>query len=148
MRRTNRRQKGNVTVELALALAILIPIFVGVIRFGMACFYFGELQNAVRSGARYASYRTYNSSTATPADDWAQAVKNVTVYGTPAGGTRPVVPGLTTGNVTVTVTFDRQTPDQVKVSITNFRMNLLVASQTINKPAAQIPYVGRYAPPA
>lgn len=148
MRRKNRGRRGNVTVELALAMAILIPAFMGVIRFGLACFYFGELQNAVRTGARYASYRTYNSSTTVPAADWAQAVKNVTVYGSPAGGTRPVVPGLTPANVSITVTFDRQMPDQVKISITNYRMNLLVASRTINKPAAEIPYVGRYAPPA
>lgn len=148
MRQQRRRQKGNVTIELALAIAILIPLFVGVIRFGMACFYFGELQNAVRTGARFASYRTYNSSTSTPAADWTDAVKNVTVYGSPTGGTRPVVPGLTPANVTVTVTFDRQVPDQVKVSITNFRMNLLVASRTVSKPSTEIPYVGRYAPPA
>jgi Flp pilus assembly protein TadG len=141
------RQRGNVTVEMALAFAILIPVFVGVVRFGMACFYFSELQNAVRAGARFGSYRTYNSASNIPAADWETAVKNTTVYGSPETGSRPVAPGLTPENVSVSVTFDRNVPDQVKVGITNYRMNLLVASIVINKPASEFPYVGRYAPP-
>jgi hypothetical protein len=142
-----RRQRGNVTIELALSFAILIPIFVGVVRFGMACFYFTELQNAVRAGARFGSYRTYNSASSTPSADWTTAVKNTTVYGSPATGTRSVVPGLTPANVDVRVTFDRSVPDKIRVSITNFRVNLLVATMTIHKPASEFPYVGRYAPP-
>lgn len=142
-----RNQRGNVTIEMALAFAILIPVFTGVVRFGMACFYFSELQSAVRAGARFASYRTYNSDTSTPSADWVTAVKNTTVYGSPVVGTKTVVPGLKPENVDVTVTFTRAVPDQVKVSIKNFKVNLLVASMTINKPASEFPYVGRYAPP-
>jgi hypothetical protein len=132
---------------MALALLILVPIFLGVIRFGVACFYFSELQNAVRTGARYGSYRTYNSASPTPTADWTAAVRNVTVFGAPGGGTRPVVPGLTPQNVSVEMTFTRAVPDQVRVRIQNYDVNLWVTTVRLQKPFAEYPYVGRYAPP-
>lgn len=147
--KTQRRQdqRGSVLVEMAFGLLVLVPVLLGVIQFGMVSFYFSELQNAVRTGARFASYRVYDSRNDNPSDNFVTAVRNVTVYGSPDGGTKPVVSGLTPANVDVQVIFERAVPDRIRISVKDFQINLLVAKYRLQKPSAEYPYVGRFAPP-
>jgi Flp pilus assembly protein TadG len=141
-----RKQGGNALIEFALAFGLLFPVLVGTFQFGYAFFLYNELQNAVRAGARYAAFKTYNSSSATPPAAFTDTVRNTVVYGNPAGGTIPVVPSLTTANVNLTVTFVNGVPGVMTVSIQNYTLNAFLKTFTIHRPSASFSYVGVYAP--
>ncbi|HEY3440535.1 MAG TPA: TadE family protein [Paludibaculum sp.] len=144
---TRKRQRGNALIEAALAFTVLCPMFIGTFQFGLGFLYYNELANTVRSAARYAALQTYTSSTSTPASSFSDAVKNIAVYGNPAGGTTPVVPGLQTSNASLVVTFLNGVPSTMDVSITNYQMDMVFTKIMLNKPKATFAYVGHYAPP-
>lgn len=150
MRMSTRSHKvrGNALVEFALSAAILLPGLIGTMQFGFSFLQYAKLEVAMREGARYAALRTYDSSTATPSAAFATAVQNMVVYSNPAGGTRPLVSGLTTDQVVVTMALYNGTPDMVTVKLANFQIDAAVAKITISgKPWATYRYQGRYAPP-
>src|SRR6185295_3771716 len=122
----NSRVRGSAMVEFALSVSLLVPVLVGVFQFGYAFYTYNRLIVAIRSGARYAALRTYDSSTSTPTDAYLSAVRNAVVYGNPNGGTDPVVPGLSTGQVAVTITMDKSLPDMATVYLTSFTANTMV----------------------
>jgi hypothetical protein len=119
-----RHSGGNALIEFALAL-----------------------QMAVREGARYAAFKTYDSGSSTPSSAFSTSVKNAVVYGNPAGGTTPIVPNLTTANVNLTVTWTNGIPTQMIVSIQNYTIDAFLKTFAINKPSASFNYVGVYAAP-
>ena len=118
----------------------------GTFQFGYAFFIYNELQNAVRQGARYAAFKTYDSSSSTPSTAFSDSVKNVVVYGNPTGGTTPIVPSLTTANVNLQVTYTSGVPAMMTVSIQNYTIDAFLRTFSIDKPAASFSYVGVYAP--
>ncbi len=138
-------------VEFTLSLGFLIPLFLGTWSFGYAFYLYSELENAARTGARYASLQTYDSATTTPSSAFLTAVQKATVYGDPAADTSsatPLVPGLTTSNVQLAVTFTSGVPSAVTVSITNFPLKTYMGSVTLtNKPYVWFPFVGTFGPP-
>jgi len=141
------RARGSVLVEFTLSATFLVGLFLGVWQFGYGFYIYSELEQAVRDGARYASLLTYNSSNSTPTAGFTTAVQNVVVYGNAAGGTTPVAPGLTTADVSVTVTFT-SVPTAITVAITNYRLPTYFGNQTLNgKPTTTFPFVGVYGPP-
>jgi Flp pilus assembly protein TadG len=164
--RNNRnRRKGNLIVELALASSLMVPLLAGTFQFGYSLYVYNNLQNAARAGARFASLRTYTSTTATPAADYTNEVKNMVVYGDPipagytsnngngngngnGGGSTntitapPVLRGLTTNNVEVTVTMNGTVPGTVTVRIINFTVDGLFNQFTFQKPAVTYTYNG------
>lgn len=142
-----RRQGGNAIIEFALAFGFLFPAVTGTFQFGYAFFVYNELQNAVREGARYAGFKTYESSSSTPTTAFTNEVKNSVVYGNPAGGTVPVVQNLTTDNVLVTVNWVNGVPGSITVSIQNYTLDAFLKTFTISKPSATFSYMGVYAPP-
>ncbi len=149
-RARGKRRRGNVLVELTLSLTFLSALFLGVWQYGYAFYIYGELEEAVRAGARYASLRTYNSASSTPTADFLAAVQNLVVYGdpAPAAGATPVAPGLATGNVSLTVTFSSSVPTQMTVAITNYQIPTYFGSTTLTgKPTTTFPFVGIYGPP-
>src|SRR5947209_1931659 len=118
-RQRARKQSGSVMVEFTLSLTFLIPLFLGAWSFGYTFFQYSQLENAVRSGARYAAMRTYDSATSTPSSSFSTAVKKMTVYGDPSADTStatPKVTGLTTDNVVLTVAFSSGAPSTVTVA--------------------------------
>ena len=142
-------ESGNAVIELALSLPVLVGLFLGTLQFGYSFFIYNELEQAVRAGARYASMRSYGSTSATPNSAYVAAVKNVVVFASPAGADKPVAPGLTTAHVTVTVAMLHGAPSAVTVAIDNYRLPQIIGSILLtNKPATQFPYLGVYAPPA
>ncbi len=142
------RERGGAFIEFALSFALLFSIFAGVFQFGYAFYIYNTLENAVRAGARYASLRVYDSGTETPSAAYLSAVRNTVVYGSPSGGGQPVVAGLTTSHVIVTMTMERNVPVQVAVAINEYTIDALFTSFNLTgKPAAAFPYVGRFAPP-
>ncbi len=144
-----RAQRGNAMVEFALAFGFLFAALAGAFEFGYSLQVYSTLQTAVRDAARNASMRVYDSASETPSAAYLSAVKNMAVYGDPAGGTRAVAPRLSTGNISVSVTFDRRVPYQVTVAVVNYRIDAVFATLTFSgKPKVTFPYLGRYAPPA
>jgi hypothetical protein len=108
---------------------------------------------AVREGARYASLKPYDSRTTTPTSAFQTAVQNMVVYGnsSPADGAAPIVPGLTAGNVQLTVTGGGAgtltAPTQITVSITGFQVDSVFGKWNLNgKPNATFPYTGILTP--
>jgi Flp pilus assembly protein TadG len=141
-----RRQRGNALIESALAFIVLVPVFLGTFQFGLAFYYYNHLASAVRAGARYASYRTYDSPSATPSSAYVEAVRNMAVYGDPNGGNLPVVKGLQPSHINVSVQTVNQVPAYVRVTVQNFPMNVVLKTFQVSKPEAVFPYLGVYAP--
>ncbi len=142
------RRRGSITVEFALAFVLLFSILGGVFQFGYSYFVYNALESAVRDAARYASLRAYDSLSTTPSTAFLNAVRNMAVYGNPAGGTQALAPGLSPAHIQLTVTFDRNVPYRMKVAVQNYRVQAIFTSFVLNgKPNTAFRYMGRYAPP-
>ena len=140
-------------LEFALGSSVLLAAFGGTFQFGYTFYRYNALQTAVTDGARYASVRPYNSTTTTPKDDFLLAVRNMVVYGSPAGGTTPVTPGLTIDKVTLTPSFTNSAgvvlgvPTFMTVAISGYAIDAIFATTTLTgKPKVTYPYVGIYSP--
>jgi Flp pilus assembly protein TadG len=150
-KKRKRAQSGSVMVEFTLSLSVLIPLFLGTWTYGYSFYRYSELENAVRAGARYASLQKYDSATSTPSSAFLTAVRKMTVYGDPAADPNtatPVVPGLTTGNVRLAVTFTSGAPRGMTVAIDNYTLPSFIGSVTLhNKPSVGFPFLGIFGPP-
>jgi Flp pilus assembly protein TadG len=145
--RSKRGQRGNAMVEFAIGAGILVTVFTGVFEFGYAFYIYNNLVAAVDNGARYAAYRTYDSASTTPTSAFNTAVQNMVVYGQPTTGTKPIAPGLGTGNVVLSPTFTNSVPTGMQVSLSGYQLNAIFKTFTLNKPVATYPFLGVYAPP-
>ena len=146
--RTRCRRSGTAIIEFSLCAPVLIGLTLGALQFGYSYFMYSELEQAVRAAGRYASLRPYGSATTTPDAAYLTAVQNVAVYANPTGGTTPIVKGLTTANVGVTMTFTNGVPSAVAVKILNFALPQIFPSAPLaNKPYVKFPYLGLYQPP-
>lgn len=141
-----RKDRGNVLVELSLALPLLVTLFLGTWQFGYAYYLYGELEQSVRAGGRYASLAAYDAAKPSA---YRTAVQNVVVYGDPdpGAGARPVVPGLLPSHVQVELIFSGALPTAVTVSISGYELPGVFTSIVLNgKPGNQFPYLGNWAP--
>jgi Flp pilus assembly protein TadG len=111
------KEKGGTLVEFAIAATVFLSSMFAVLEFGRALWVHNALADAARRGARYAVI----SSAANSAQ-----VKNVVVYGDPAGGSQPLVNNLTTGNVNVNYNGFGLNEGTVSVSITNYQFQFVV----------------------
>lgn len=121
-------ERGATLVEYAIALSVFLVSMFAVIEFGRALWTHNALADAARRGARYAAL--HSSAEAT-------AVKNVVVYGDPAGGTQAMIPNLATTNVAVNYSGFGLNQGTVTVSITNYQFQFVVpiVGTTITMPA-------------
>ena len=149
----SRRERGNALIEFALSFFLIFAMFSGIFRFGYSFYVYNTVVNAVRNGARYASIKPYDSVTTTPSNQFESEVRRMVVYGDPnaANGARPVVPGLTTANVQLTVTGglagSLTAPTAITVSITGFNIDAVFGSLNLTgKPKASFPYTGILTP--
>ena len=110
-------ERGATLVEFSIAATVFLTAMFGVIEFGRALWVHNALADAARRGARYAVLNTSAN---------AAQVKNVVVYGDPAGGTKPVVPNLTTGNVTVNYSSFALNKGTATVGITNYKFQFVL----------------------
>lgn len=142
-----RDRAGNIFVEFALGSGILVMAFVGTFQFGYTFLQYNNLENAVARGARYASLIPYDSTTTAPSAAFSSAVKNMVLYGTSTAGTSPALPGLTTTNVNLTVTFTNGVPSAMTVSVSGYSINSIFAASTLtNKPKVTYAYQGIWTP--
>ena len=110
-------ERGSTLVEFAIGVTVFLTAMFAVVEFGRALYTHNALADAARRGARYA---TLHSS----AD--IDQVKNVVVYGDPAGGSQPLVPNLSTGNVSVVYSNFALNKGTVSVSVTNYQFQFVL----------------------
>ena len=110
-------ERGAALVEYAIALTVFLTSMFAVVEFGRALWVHNALSDAARRGARYAVLN--------PATN-VNEVKNVVVYGDPAGGTQPVVPNLTPDNVTVTYSDFALNKGTATVSVTGYQFQFVI----------------------
>jgi len=145
--RLARNRDGNAMLEFAIGAGVLVAAFTGTFQFGYTFLQYNNLENAVARGARYASLVPYDSATTTPSAAFQTAVKNMVLYGSPTAGTSPVLTGLTTGNVSLTVTFANGVPSAMTVSINGYTIDSIFTTTNLtNKPQVTYAYQGIWAP--
>lgn len=116
--KNNRRsERGSTLVEFAIGATVFLTVMFAVLEFGRALWVHNALADAARRGARYAVIH--------PSTDYA-AVKNVVVYGDPAGGSSPVVDNLTTSNVNIAYSGFGLNDGSATVSITNYQFQFVL----------------------
>lgn len=108
---------GATLVEYSIALLVFLITTFAVVEFGRALWVHNALADAARRGARYAALHSANDI----AD-----VKNVVVYGDPAGGDQPAVPNLTVDKVAVNYSDFGLNKGTVAVSVTNYQFQFVV----------------------
>jgi len=125
--RKNGNERGATLLEFAIGASVFCIAMFGVLEYGRVMWTHNALSDAARRGARYAVNHG--------AGDEA-AVKNVVVYGDPAGGEKPVVPNLTTTNVQVQYSNFGLGAGTVSVSITGYQFQFVIpiVGTTINMP--------------
>ena len=134
-------------VEFAIGSGVLVAAFTGTFQFGYTFLQYNNLENAVARGAHYAAVVPYDSATTTPSATFQTAVQNMVLYGTPTAGSSPVLQGLTSSNVNLTVTFANGIPAAMTVSISNYTINSVFATTTlISKPSIRYAYEGVWSP--
>jgi len=140
-------RRGNSILEFAIAAGVLVPAFAGTFQFGYTFFTYDKLDTAIRGGARYASMRSYDSSTSTPSTTFLTAVQNMVVYGNTAGTGNPVAAGLKTANVQVLPVMNGKVPRAMTVQITGYTVDAIFTRFTFNaKPSTTFSYTGTPAP--
>jgi Flp pilus assembly protein TadG len=140
----NRRdERGATHLEFAIGATVFLTAMFAVIEFGRALWTHNALSDAARRGARYAV-----NHQPTEVD----SVKNVVVYGDPAGGTKALVDNLKTENVQVQYSSFGLGAGTVSVSITNYKFQFIIpiVGTTISMPSYTTTLTGEnagYVPP-
>ncbi|HJS24781.1 MAG TPA: TadE/TadG family type IV pilus assembly protein [Pyrinomonadaceae bacterium] len=113
-------ERGSTLVEYAIGATVFIMAVFAVLEFGRALWAHNALTDAARRGARYAVLHKSNIG-----ED--ANIKNLVVYGNVAGGTQPLLPGLSTANVTVTRSSDFSVNSgTATVSITGYEFKFVL----------------------
>ena len=118
MKFKRKNEKGETLVEFAIMGSVFMMALFGIIEFGRLYWTHNALRDAARRGVRYAAVRRNDAA-------GMQAVKNMVVYGDPAGGTTPLVNGLSTSNVQIEyVNYNGvQLSARATVKIDNYQFN-------------------------
>ena len=124
--KSRNKERGSTLVEFSIAATVFLTVMFAAIEFGRAVWTHNALADAARRGARYAVVNEASTSN----------VKNVVVYGNPAGGTKPVVQNLTTDNVNVTYAGFGLDAGTVQVTITDYEFEFVlpIVSRSIEMP--------------
>ena len=128
-------------LEFAIGFSVLWALFAGVYEFGYTFLVYNQLMTAVSNGAALGSKLQFDTANTA---NYTTEVQNIVLYGSTTAGTTPLVSGLTRANVTVTPT-PSTLPTTVTVSISNFTVNAIFKSFTLNKPRVTMPYMGMIA---
>jgi len=136
----NKSERGTATLEFALGWALLWALFAGVYQFGYSFYVYNVVMTSVANAAELGSKMTYDTGNTS---QFTTAVTNMVVYGDTTAGSKPLVPGLSTSNVTVSVNAKDSMPTDITISITNFTIDAFFAKFTFNgKPRATTVYLG------
>lgn len=143
MMRRARADRGTAILEFALGFTLLWAMLAGVFQFGYPLYIYDALNSAVADGAAFASRADFDASSTST---FTTQVKNMVVFGTPAGGGQALVTRLTPANVSVAWTLDGAgVPQTVTVRIVNYPVYAVFKSFTLaNKPACTVRFAGRF----
>ena len=121
-------ERGSTLVEFSIGVTVFLTAMFGVMEFGRALWVHNALTDAARRGARYATMHSPNDI---------NSVKNVVVYGDPAGSAQPMINNLTTANVNVSYNNFGLNDGTVAVSITNYQFQFVIpiVGTTITMPS-------------
>jgi len=99
-------QRGLALVEAAIVLPLLLLLLLPVVEFGRAFIQYSTLAHHGRTAARFLAERVIDDTSGVPELTPALALqaRQLAVYGRIAGGTVPVVPGLTPAAVSLSLT--------------------------------------------
>lgn len=125
-------QRGLAAVEFALALPVLLLLLIATAELGRMLSQYDTLNKSVRDGARYLASNALQAGVMTVTAAEQSATQNLVVNGNVNGAGTPLLPGLTSGNVTVS----GSTSGYVTVS----------ASYTYQPILASLPMFGLHAP--
>lgn len=127
-KRFKSNEQGATLVEFSIAAVVFLTAMFAVIEFGRALWVHNALADAARRGARYASLHSANDI---------EMVRNVVVYGDEDGGTQPLIPNLTPGNVSVNYSNYAVNGGTVTVSITEYQFQFVIpiVGTTITMPS-------------
>ncbi len=140
---TKRRngQAGNAIIEFALGLGVLWLLFSGVYKFGYSFYLYNKLETSVSVASEFACRQNYDTGNPSA---FSNTIKNLVVYGDVNGGTKPVVPGLTTANVGVAINPVGSIPTDITITIQNYTLSAIFQSWTLNgKPRVTTVYMGK-----
>jgi len=111
-------ERGSTLVEFAIGATVFLTAMFAVLEFGRALWTHNALSDAARRGARYATLHAQGDS---------GSVQNMVVYGNPAGSGQPLLPNLSTGNVSVNYSNPYQiNQGTVSVSITGYQFQFVI----------------------
>lgn len=97
-------EQGLAMVEFAIALPLLLLLLLALGEFGRMLYHYNNLLQANRDAVRYLAGQAWNANLgqAEVSNELASRTRNIAVYGVPvAQAGNEVVPGLSTGDVTV-----------------------------------------------
>ncbi|MGE5472161.1 MAG: TadE/TadG family type IV pilus assembly protein [Bacteroidota bacterium] len=89
--------RGAAAVELALVATLLVMMVLAAVDFARAMFVYDQLVKSARDGARYLSF--FDPSVA--AEYPTTLAKNRMLYGSTSSTSKPIVPGLTAGMISI-----------------------------------------------
>lgn len=116
------RQRGLAMVETAIATPVLLLLLVAVGDLGHAMYQYNILEKSVRDATRYLADNAICDASGVIKIDQCGVrgrTKNLAVYGSPSAGGTPLLPGLTTDNVTIEeLPVDEEIKTHVRVVIT------------------------------
>ena len=118
-----RRDSGGAIVEMAIVFPILLLLFVGTAEVGRLFYTYTTLAKATKLGARYLSNKKeLTAGTDEERNAIVLKAKNLVVCGYEecSDDTPPIVAGLTTANVAVTLPDPALVRTTVKVQITGY----------------------------
>lgn len=124
-------ESGTTLVEFAIGATVFLTVMFGVIEFGRALWTHNALADAARRAARYAVNQPASSpagakTTGTNVGPSISAIRNVAVYGDPAGGSQPLVTDLTPANLNVQYSGFGVGQGTVAVTITNYQFKFVM----------------------
>jgi len=142
MKTTKKKsERGNALLEFALGWSLLWTLFAGIYQFGYSFYVYNVVMTSVADAAELGSKMTYDT---TNPSKFTTALQNMVVYGNTTAGTSPIVPGLSTSNVTVGVNPEGNMPTDITITINSFTINAVFANFTFNgKPRATAVYMGQ-----
>lgn len=128
---TKSGESGTTLVEFAIGATVFLTVMFGVIEFGRALWTHNALADAARRAARYAVNQPASSpagakTTGTNVGPSITAIRNVAVYGDPAGGSQPLVTDLTPTNLNVQYSGFGVGQGTVAVTITNYQFKFVM----------------------
>jgi Flp pilus assembly protein TadG len=138
LKKCKDNERGSTLVEFAIGVTVFATAMFAVLEFSRALWAHNALTDAARRGARYATMNLESNSA---------EVKNVVVYGNPAGTGNPMLPNLSTTDVDVDYNNFGLNDGTVTVSIDEYQFQLVLpmVGTTITMPSYSTTLTGECA---